>query len=76
MHVLSFIYPEDCLDFESTDQMTRMTERMFEGFTHNHEVMVFGRRALDVLMSSRSLGDELALYRGRLQRFQEALRIR
>ena len=57
-------------------QMTRMTERMFEGFTHNHEVMVLGRRALDVLMSSRSLGDELALYRGRLQRFQEALHIR
>ena len=76
VHVLSFIYPEDCLDFESADQMTRMTERMFEGFTHNHEVMVLGRRALDVLMSSRSLGDELALYRGRLQRFQEALHIR
>ncbi|CAE7938669.1 Znf787, partial [Symbiodinium sp. KB8] len=38
--------------------------------------MVLGRRALDVLMSSRSLGDELALYRGRLQRFQEALHIR
>ena len=51
---------------------------MFEGFTHNHEVtvLVLGRRALDVLMSSRSLGDELALYRGRLQRFQEALHIR
>ncbi|CAE7856497.1 unnamed protein product [Symbiodinium sp. KB8] len=55
--------------------MTRMTERMFEGFTHNHEVMVLGRRPLDVLMS-RSLDDELALYRGRLQRFQEALHIR
>ena len=62
-------------NFESTDQMTRMTERMFEGFTHNHEVMVLGRRPLDVLMS-RSLDDELALYRGRLQRFQEALHIR
>ena len=42
--VLSYIYPEGCLDFKQKRQLQRMAERMFEGFAHNHQVMVFVRR--------------------------------
>ena len=47
-------------------QLQRMAERMFEGFAHNHQVMVFGRQALDVLTASGSLRDGMWHYRERL----------
>ena len=50
-----------------------MAERMFEGFAHNHQVMVLGRQALDVLTASGSLRDGMWHYRGRLDAFQGAL---
>ena len=71
--VLSYIYPEGCLDFQQKSQLERMAERMFEGFAHNHQVMVLGRQALDVLTVSGSLRDGMWHYRGRLDAFQGAL---
>ena len=47
---------------------------MFRGFTHNHEVMVLGRQAMDVLTVSGSLGDAMFWnYRVRLRTFQNFL---
>ena len=54
-------------------QLQRMAERMFEGFAHNHQVMVFGQQALDVLTVSGSLRDGMWHYRERLDTFQGAL---
>ena len=71
--VLSYIYPEGCLDCKQKSQLQRMAERMFEGFAHNHQVMVFGRQALDVLTASGSLRDGMWHYRERLDTFQGAL---
>ena len=64
--VLSYVYPEGCLEFMQKRQLQRMAERMFEGFAHNHQVMVFGRQALDVLTASGSLRDGMWHYRERL----------
>ncbi|CAE7506071.1 Znf771 [Symbiodinium sp. KB8] len=46
---------------------------MFEGFAHNHQVMVFGCQALKVLTASGSLRDGMWHYRGRLRTFHAAL---
>ena len=73
--VLSYIYPEGCLEFMRKRQLQRMAERMFEGFAHNHQVMVFGWQALDVLTASESL-DGMWHYRERLETFQSALHCR
>ena len=74
--VLSYVYPEGCLEFMHKRQLQRMAERMFEGFAHNHQVMVFGRQALDVLTASGSLRDGMWHYRERLETFQSALHCR
>ena len=71
--VLSYIYAEGCLNRMQKSQLERMAERMFDGFAHNHQVMVLGRQALDVLTASGSLRDGMWQYRGRLDAFQEAL---
>ena len=71
--VLSYVYPEGCLNQMQKRQLDRMAQRMFDGFAHNHQVMVFGRQALDVLTASGSLRDGMWHYRGRLDTFQGAL---
>ena len=72
--VLSYIYPEGCLDQGRAGMVDHMAGRMFRGFAHNHEVMVLGRQAMDVLTVSGSLGDAMFWnYRVRLRTFQNAL---
>ena len=72
--VLSYIYPEECLDQGRPGALDRMAGRMFGGFAHNHEVMVLGRQAMDVLTVSGSLGDAMFWnYRVRLRTFQNEL---
>ena len=72
--VLSYIYPEGCLDQGRAGVVDHMAGRLFRGFAHNHEVMVLGRQAMDVLTVSGSLGDAMFWnYRVRLRTFQNAL---
>ena len=58
------------MPWANADRRLPVSRRMFEGFAHNHQVMVLGRQALDVLTASGSLRDGMWHYRGRLDAFR------